>query len=115
MVVASVASLAANVAVAEATPTGRVIAAWPSFALIASYELLMRVPGSGRKRVAAAATLLDTPQNAESVRPVVAPHGPSPVRRSVSSGSCFGDAVAHYGYLCLSRLLEAATPPPAAE
>jgi hypothetical protein len=30
------------VAVAEPTATGRVIAAWPSFALIASYELLMR-------------------------------------------------------------------------
>ena len=38
----SAASLAANVAVAEPTVTGRVIAAWPSFALIASYELLMR-------------------------------------------------------------------------
>jgi hypothetical protein len=37
-----VASLAANVAVAEPTATGRVIAAWPSFALIAAYELLMR-------------------------------------------------------------------------
>ncbi len=35
----SVASLAANVAVAEPTVTGRVIAAWPSFALIGSYEL----------------------------------------------------------------------------
>jgi hypothetical protein len=38
----SVASLAANVAVAEPSLIGRVIAAWPSFALIASYELLMR-------------------------------------------------------------------------
>ena len=38
----SVASLAANVAVAEPTATGRVIAAWPSFSLIAAYELLMR-------------------------------------------------------------------------
>jgi hypothetical protein len=37
-----VASLAANVAVAEPTAIGRVIAAWPSFALIGSYELLMR-------------------------------------------------------------------------
>ena len=36
------ASLAANVAVAEPTATGRVYAAWPSFALIAAYELLMR-------------------------------------------------------------------------
>jgi hypothetical protein len=42
LVVASAASLAANVAVAEATATGRVIAAWPSFSLIAAYELLMR-------------------------------------------------------------------------
>ena len=38
----SVASLAANVAVAEPSMTGRIIAAWPSFALIGSYELLMR-------------------------------------------------------------------------
>jgi hypothetical protein len=42
LVVGSVASLAANVAVAEPTVTGRAIAAWPSFALIAAYELLMR-------------------------------------------------------------------------
>lgn len=42
LVIGSVASLAANVAVAEPSVTGRVIAAWPSFALIGSYELLMR-------------------------------------------------------------------------
>jgi Protein of unknown function (DUF2637) len=42
LVVGSMASLAANVAVAQPTVTGRVIAAWPSFALIAAYELLMR-------------------------------------------------------------------------
>jgi len=42
LVIGSVASLAANVAVAEPTATGRVIAAWPSFSLIAAYELLMR-------------------------------------------------------------------------
>ncbi len=42
LVVGSVASLAANVAVAEPTVIGRVIAAWPSFALTASYELLTR-------------------------------------------------------------------------
>src|SRR3984957_2231749 len=40
--IGGVAGLAANVAVAEPTVTGRVIAAWPSFALIGSYELLMR-------------------------------------------------------------------------
>jgi hypothetical protein len=42
LAVGSVASLAANVAVAQPTITGRLIAAWPSFALICSYELLMR-------------------------------------------------------------------------
>jgi hypothetical protein len=42
LVIGSAASLAANVAVAEPTVTGRVIAAWPSFSLIAAYELLMR-------------------------------------------------------------------------
>jgi Protein of unknown function (DUF2637) len=38
----SAASLAANVAAAEPTVYGRIIAAWPSFALIGAYELLMR-------------------------------------------------------------------------
>lgn len=42
LVVGSVASRAANVAVAQPTLIGRVIAAWPSFALTASYELLTR-------------------------------------------------------------------------
>jgi hypothetical protein len=42
LMVGSVASLAANVAVADPNVTGRVIAAWPSFALIGAYELLMR-------------------------------------------------------------------------
>jgi hypothetical protein len=36
------ANLAANVAVTQPTSAGRVIAAWPSFALIGAYELLMR-------------------------------------------------------------------------
>jgi hypothetical protein len=42
LVIGSAASLVANVAVAEPTLTSRVIAAWPSFSLIAAYELLMR-------------------------------------------------------------------------
>lgn len=42
LVLGSAASLAANVAVAEPSAVGRVIAAWPSAALIGSYELLMR-------------------------------------------------------------------------
>ena len=42
LVTGSAASLAANVAVAEPSLVGRLIAAWPSAALIGSYELLMR-------------------------------------------------------------------------
>jgi hypothetical protein len=42
LIIGAMASLAANIAVAEPTAVGRVIAAWPSFALTASYELLMR-------------------------------------------------------------------------
>jgi hypothetical protein len=42
LIIGAAASLAANIAVAEPTLLGRVIAAWPSFALTASYELLMR-------------------------------------------------------------------------
>ncbi len=46
--VGSAASLSANVAVAEPSVTGRIIAAWPSFALIGSYELPRPGPGAGR-------------------------------------------------------------------
>lgn len=42
LVLGSSASLAANVAAATPTVEGRVIAAWPSFALMGAYELLMR-------------------------------------------------------------------------
>ncbi|WP_182903748.1 DUF2637 domain-containing protein [Microbispora sp. H10830] len=42
LITASLTSLAANVAVAEPTLVGRVIAAWPSFALVGAYEILMR-------------------------------------------------------------------------
>ncbi|GGK82255.1 hypothetical protein Sme01_38330 [Sphaerisporangium melleum] len=41
LTVGSLASLGANVAVAEPSVIGRVIAAWPSAALIGSYELLI--------------------------------------------------------------------------
>lgn len=51
LVVGSAASLAANVAVTQPTAAGRVIAAWPSFALIGAYELLMRqVPRGAASR-----------------------------------------------------------------
>ena len=42
LILGSVASLAANIAVADPTLWSRVIHAWPSFALIGAYELLMR-------------------------------------------------------------------------
>jgi hypothetical protein len=42
LILGSLASLAANIAVADPTVWSRVIHAWPSFALIGSYELLMR-------------------------------------------------------------------------
>jgi hypothetical protein len=58
LVIGSVASLTANVAVAEPTNTGRVIVAWPSFALIGAYEMLMR-------QVRRSAT--GTPRNGEQV------------------------------------------------
>ncbi|WP_329245888.1 DUF2637 domain-containing protein [Actinoallomurus sp. NBC_01490] len=41
IIIGSAASLAANVAVAEPSAVGRLIAGWPSCALIGSYELLM--------------------------------------------------------------------------
>ncbi|MBB4934741.1 hypothetical protein F4561_005635 [Lipingzhangella halophila] len=41
LILGSLASLAANIAVAEPTAWSRIIHAWPSFALIGSYELLM--------------------------------------------------------------------------
>ncbi len=41
LIIASLASLGANVAVAEPSLIGRVIAAWPSFALIGAYEMLI--------------------------------------------------------------------------
>ncbi|MEV4170235.1 DUF2637 domain-containing protein [Nonomuraea sp. NPDC049709] len=51
LVIGSLASLSANVAVAEPTLVGRVIAAWPSFALIGAYEMLMsQVRGSAGHR-----------------------------------------------------------------
>src|SRR6266568_2889143 len=66
----SVASLAANVAVAEPTPTGRVIAAWPSFALIGSYELLMRQVRRGAMRAAGPAARSPSRRPAKVAVPV---------------------------------------------
>ncbi|GHE40363.1 hypothetical protein GCM10017673_48430 [Streptosporangium violaceochromogenes] len=55
LLVGSLASLGANIAVAEPSLIGRLIAAWPSAALIGSYELLMsqvrRAASEGRAAV----------------------------------------------------------------
>jgi hypothetical protein len=81
LVIGSVASLAANVAVAEPTMIGRVIAAWPSFALIGSYELLMRQvrwvasPDSGRAAM---------PVKPERREVAVAPRSAASPKRSAS-------------------------------
>jgi hypothetical protein len=79
----SAASLAANVAVAEPTMTGRVIAAWPSFALIGSYELLMRqirasAAGTTRDRSAA-----QTPRAALAAGPAIREPAADVTRRAV--------------------------------
>jgi hypothetical protein len=66
LVIGSAASLAANVAVAEPTVTGRIIAAWPSFSLIAAYELLVRQV----RRVAEAAAPRQRPRPSTSPAPV---------------------------------------------
>lgn len=47
LIAALVASLAANVVAAEPTLIGAVVAAWPPVALIATVELLTKVPSSG--------------------------------------------------------------------
>src|SRR3984957_5627277 len=79
LVIGSVASLAANVAVAEPTAVGRVIAAWPSFALIGSYELLMRQgrrvatgPARPAKHLSAGSSRQETLSESEAPEPQIA-------------------------------------------
>jgi hypothetical protein len=79
LVVGSVASLAANVAVAEPTPVGRMIAAWPSFALTASFELLTRQVRRGAAREDTQKQQLREPQPSRAVTGC----GPAPGLRLV--------------------------------
>jgi hypothetical protein len=87
------------VAVAEPTATGRVIAAWPSFALIASYELLTRQvrraadggmsrqrssPSRGASRPAMASQV---PSGAIAIAFTQAAVGAGQCRRQLRSGS----------------------------
>jgi hypothetical protein len=93
LVVGSAASLAANVAVAQPTAAGRVIAAWPSFALIGAYELLMR-------QVRRSATGEGRPQSRRPTRQVSRSEDGSeaaPRLRHRSSGSVPGSRRAGHG------------------
>jgi hypothetical protein len=74
LVIGSAASLAANVAVAEPSAVGRLIAAWPSCALIGSYELLMRqVRHAAARKAPLAAQMPDTSPASDEVGSYV-PH-----------------------------------------
>jgi len=58
------ASLAANVAAAEATVQGRLVAAWPPVGLLLSYELLMQqIKARGGPGVQPSAPVLSIPSN----------------------------------------------------
>ena len=74
-------SLAANVAVAEPSLTGRVIAAWPSFALTASFELLTRQV----RRGAAGQVAHHDRRQPPPARPAPADRGPAPGLRVAGS------------------------------
>jgi hypothetical protein len=91
LVVGSAASLAANVAVAEQTATGRVIAAWPSFALIAAYELLMRqirrsAAAGGKPEDAKAGRRISRPEGRDENVEHLGRHPSSPNRHGERSG-----------------------------
>ncbi len=79
LVAGSVASLAANMAVAEPSLIGRVIAAWPSFALTASFELLTRQV----RRCAAGQLAHHDRRQPPPARPAPAERGPTPGLRVV--------------------------------
>jgi hypothetical protein len=72
LVVGSGASLAANVAVAEPTAYGRVIAAWPSFALIGAYELLIRQIRNQATRTRLVAEVAESASSGAAASPAAA-------------------------------------------
>jgi len=95
LIIGAAASLGANIAVAEPSLAGRVIAAWPSFALTASYELLMRqVQRSAAARtVPADAARLAAGGLAPDAMPVFPPPGAaSLVAPALSAGGPAGRA-----------------------
>jgi hypothetical protein len=94
LVIGSTASLAANVAVAEPSLVGRLIAAWPSCALIGSYELLMRQVRHASPTIATSRTVSAAPSMVYRVS------AESPRTADV------GDHVIHEGRGCRSRVSE---------
>jgi hypothetical protein len=98
LIIGSVASLVANVAVAEPTLIGRVIAAWPSFALTASYELLTRQVRRGAVRPDEDSRKPDGLQlvlTANTV-PVARPPSASPAREALTASR--GDELRHQAW-----------------
>ncbi|WP_197285903.1 DUF2637 domain-containing protein [Nocardiopsis sp. NRRL B-16309] len=65
LIIGSGASLAANVAVADPTMWSRIIHAWPSFALIGAYELLMREFRTAARGVGTASAVDPSPTTEE--------------------------------------------------
>jgi hypothetical protein len=68
LILGSTASLAANVAVADPTMWSRIIHAWPSFALIGAYELLMREFRTAARTIRHASTARDQSPLAEETQ-----------------------------------------------
>jgi hypothetical protein len=76
-------------AVAEPTAAGRVIAAWPSFALTASYELLMRQVRHAAVHGRDNAQPWGLPgEDAAAATPAPAGSGPAGYRRAVPADGC---------------------------
>ncbi|WP_068927507.1 DUF2637 domain-containing protein [Planobispora rosea] len=68
LIAGSLASLGANIAVADPTMIARIIAAWPSFALIGAYEMLMVQIRQGH----AVRELVNEPTNGSGVNESIA-------------------------------------------
>jgi Protein of unknown function (DUF2637) len=93
LMIGAVASLAANIAAAEPSLAGRVIAAWPSFALTASYELLMRQV----RQLAAAQAAPDAEAQSRGVVAAVMPDRPAGAAPAGGAGMAGGSAAAGAG------------------
>jgi Protein of unknown function (DUF2637) len=126
LVAGSVASLAANVAVAEPALIGRAIAAWPSFALTASFELLTRQvrcgaanKGSTRSTAATAARAAgDSGEHAcawvAGCRPIPdRPGRPARRRRPATAGVALGAGPPERGWGPAQRRSDCPCPRPA--